>query len=86
MISSTKKHLTDAQYWQIIAEIDYLYYTLEEHKRLIVGRDPWTQQIDKATGFDKKLFREGKSLVRQIQRRQAKLPDDDPHFLGAVDE
>lgn len=72
----------DPEYWGIIAEIDASYYVLAQMQKRFSGRDPITQMVDAATGYDRDQLKEAKKIVDRIKVLQAKLPPDDPHFVS----
>lgn len=73
--------MTNKKYFETIAEIDYLYFVLEQMmggaKR---GLSPIEIMVDEATGYSKQKIKEAKKLIKQIKVLQNKLPNDDPHF------
>ena len=75
------KKQTQKKYWKVIAEIDYLFYHLEQVKKSILFRKPIEIMIDKSTGFDEKIMEDFKSIVQRIKKLQSELPADDPHFI-----
>lgn len=74
--------MTNKKYFEIIAEIDYLYFVLEQMmsgaKR---GLSPIEIMVDEATGYSKQKIKEAKKIIKRIKVLQNKLPKNDPHFL-----
>lgn len=74
--------MSKPKYWEIIAEIDASYFTLEQMAKQAQTRIPIERMIDESTGYDKHRIDEAKAIVGRIKELQALLPDDDPHFVN----
>lgn len=72
--------LSGAEYWEVIAEIDFLYFMLDQTVDKTAKRSAIVQMIDKATGYEEEQFEDIKSIVARIKELQAMLPEDDSHF------
>lgn len=63
----------DRKYFQIVGEIDYLYYELRRMYQAELKLPAIVKQIDKATGYDKEKLKMAKSIMRRINYRKKKL-------------
>lgn len=60
--------------WLILQErIDYWMWELENVYSQISKRSPIEQMVDKATGFDKKLEKEAKIIMKKIDKLKAEF-------------
>ena len=61
------------QYFQAVAEIDYLMWHLQEMLRTEKSLSAFDRAIDQATGFDKAKLREANHMMQRIRRLQGKI-------------
>lgn len=67
------KELNLAQWLQYKAELDFIYYALEDTAKAEAKLSPIARMIDKSTGYDKQKLKDVKRYIRRANKLKALL-------------
>lgn len=65
--------MNDLEYWTTVAEIDCIYWQLEEMLKAERSLTAFERMIDEATGFDQKKLKTAKALVARAKKLRARI-------------